>query len=256
MSTKRPGKADLHVHTSVSDGMADVPELLDHIEEHTDLDVVAITDHDHIGGAWKAREVWANRSHRFELVVGIEITTIQGHLLALFVEDPVDSLIPLEQAVEDVHRQEGVCIAPHPMSWVTRSLSRDSLLRMSNGGSGLHLDGIETATASSAGRIWTTSARRLNREQLGLPEIGGSDAHFPATVGCAHTEFEGRTAADLRSSILNGTTRAVSGGYPGLLDLGVGQVIRQTWRGLSTTPRTMGLGRTAKSFYRSIINSR
>lgn len=236
--------------------MADVPELLDHIEEHTDLDVVAITDHDHIGGAWKAREVWANRNHRFELVVGIEITTIEGHLLALFVEDPVDSLIPLERAIKDVHRQNGFCIAPHPMSWVTRSLSRDSLLRMSNGDAELRLDGIETRTASSAGRIWTRRAQQLNREQLQLAEIGGSDSHFAATVGCAHTEFTGHTAEDLRSSILNGTTSAVSGSYPSLLDLGVGQLIRQTWKGLRTTPRTMGLGRTARSFYQSMFNSR
>ncbi|MFQ5472594.1 MAG: PHP domain-containing protein, partial [Dehalococcoidia bacterium] len=79
MNTSRLGKADLHVHTSASDGMADASALLDYVEEHTDLDVVAITDHDDIRGAWRAREVWANRRYRFEVVTGIEITSIQGH---------------------------------------------------------------------------------------------------------------------------------------------------------------------------------
>lgn len=252
----RPGKADLHLHTSVSDGMADVPELLDHIEEHTDLDVVAITDHDHIRGAWKAREVWANRNHRFDIVPGIEVTTIQGHLLALFVEDPIDSLIPMEQAIREVHRQGGLCVIPHPMSWATRSLNRSSIIRVSNGDRELRVDGIETATGSSAGRIWTRKARMLNRALLNLPEIGGSDSHFSASVGCAYTEFPGRTAEELRSSILNRTTRAASRRYPSVFEIGIGQLMRQTWRGLSTTPRTMGLGRTAWSFCQSIFNIR
>lgn len=236
--------------------MSDVPELLDHIEEHTDLDVVAITDHDHIRGAWKTREVWANRSHRFDLVTGIEITTIDGHLLALFVEDPIDSLIPVERAIDEVHRQGGLCVIPHPMSWATRSLDRKSILRLTRGGGGLYFDGIETATGSSTGRIWTRRAQSLNSEHLNLPGIGGSDAHFTANVGCAYTEFPGRSAEELRSSILNRTTNAVSAAYPNLFELGIGQLMRQTWRGLSTTPRTMGLGRTAWSFCRSIFNIR
>lgn len=236
--------------------MSDVPELMDYIEEHTDLDVVAITDHDHIRGAWKAREVWANRSHRFEVVTGVEITTIEGHLLALFVEDPIESLTPLERAIEAVHDQGGLCVVPHPMSWATRSLGKQAILRASKGDNGLRFDGIETATGSSAGRIWTQRAKELNRDRLNLPEIGGSDSHFAATVGCAYTEFSGKTAAELRSSILNGTTRADTGRYPTIFELGIGQLARQTWRGLSTTPRTMGLGRTAWSFCQSIFNIR
>lgn len=237
--------------------MADVPELLDYIEERTDLDVVAITDHDHIRGAWRAREVWANRGYRFELIVGTEITTVEGHLIGLFVEDPVDSLTPVELALQEVHRQGGLCIVPHPMSWVTRSLDRETLLRVNeHAGDGIYFDAIETATGSAAGRLWIERAKRLNQERLGLPEVGGSDAHFPESVGCAYTQFEGSAADDLRSSIVNGTTSAESDGYPTLMELGIGPVIRQTWRGLNTTPRTMGLLPTARSFYKRIFKVR
>ena len=38
-------KADLHIHTSHSDGMYDVPELLDHVESETDLDLIAVQLH-------------------------------------------------------------------------------------------------------------------------------------------------------------------------------------------------------------------
>ena len=38
------GKADLHIHTARGDGMADLPELLDHVQQNTDLTVIAITE--------------------------------------------------------------------------------------------------------------------------------------------------------------------------------------------------------------------
>ena len=53
------GKADLHLHTLYSDGTASVAEVLDHVERHTDLDLVAITDHERIDGALRAREIHA-----------------------------------------------------------------------------------------------------------------------------------------------------------------------------------------------------
>jgi predicted metal-dependent phosphoesterase TrpH len=237
--------------------MADVPEILDHIEENTDLDVVAITDHDHVRGAWRAREVWANGRYRFELIVGVEVTTIEGHLLALFIEDPIDSLVPVEQALEAVRAQEGICIVPHPMSWATRSLDKNALIRIRDyRDSALRFDAIETATGSAAGRLWTRRAARLNDAELGLPPVGGSDAHFTATIGSAYTTFEGHSGGDLKRSILNGTTSAEAGSYPSVLELGIGQVMRQTWRGLNTTPRTMGLSRTAYSFFQRIFNVR
>src|SRR5438094_274782 len=56
------GKADLHIHTSFSDGMADVPELLDYVESETDLDIIGIVDHDDVRGALAAREQGATRT--------------------------------------------------------------------------------------------------------------------------------------------------------------------------------------------------
>jgi predicted metal-dependent phosphoesterase TrpH len=209
--------------------MEDASDLLDYVEEHTDLDIIAITDHDHIRGAWRAREVWANRRYRFEIVTGIEITSIQGHVLALFVDEPIPSLIQLDEALEQVHAQGGICVIPHPMSWLTRSLDQKSILEITTRRSdALYFDAIETATASSAGRIWIGKATRLNREHLHLAEVGGSDSHFPAATGCAYTQFDGRTGDDLRSSILNRTTSSICDGYPGLAQIGVGPIVKQT----------------------------
>ena len=254
-SERRPGKADLHVHTSFSDGMAEARELLDHVESQTDLDVLAITDHDDIAGAWKAREVWAKGRYRFDFVVGVEVTAIEGHLLALFVEDPVPNLCPLDRVLEEVHRQGGLCVIPHPLGWLTRSLDRKTMQRIAAAPRDLiHFDGIETASRSPAARVGQRRARVLNRSHLRLAEVGGSDAHFLSVIGSAHTEFEGRTAADLRQGVLSRTTRGVNGHHPTLAEIGVAQVLRQTWRGMMTTPRRMGWGPTAASFVRRIFN--
>ena len=42
------GTADLHMHTTASDGFAPVDVALDYIAQFKSLDVVAITDHDEI----------------------------------------------------------------------------------------------------------------------------------------------------------------------------------------------------------------
>jgi predicted metal-dependent phosphoesterase TrpH len=237
--------------------MADAKELLDYVEEHTDLDVLAITDHDDIAGSWQAREIWANGRYRFDFIVGIEVTAIEGHLLALFVEEPVPNLCPVEKVLEEVHQQGGVCVVPHPMSWLTRSLDRGSLLRIADmSRDGIHFDGIETANQSPAARLGLRRATDLNRERLNLAEVGGSDAHFLTVIGSAYTEFEGKTAEDLRESILARTTRGVNGLHPTIREIGLGQVLRQSFRGLMTTPRRMGLWPTTYSFVRRIFHLR
>ena len=74
LKTKPEGRglADIHIHTRVSDGMADIMELVDFVERETRLDVIAITDHDQIEGGYRARELAAKNNCRFEVVVGMD----------------------------------------------------------------------------------------------------------------------------------------------------------------------------------------
>jgi predicted metal-dependent phosphoesterase TrpH len=245
------GTADLHVHTALGDGMAEIPELLAYVEEHTNLSVIAITEHDDLRAAVAAREAWARGRYRFEVIVGEEVTTLEGHLLALYMEEPVPSLKPLAPTLEAVHRQGGLCIIPHPMSWLTRSIGQRSIERiLREGRDGVSFDGVELARGYP--RVSQEKARRLNRERYHLAEVGGSDAHFLQAVGAAATVFEGSTAQELRQAILARTTRAARGRYPSLRQIGLGQVIRQQWRGMLATPRKMGWLPTIASFVRRV----
>jgi predicted metal-dependent phosphoesterase TrpH len=251
------GKADLHVHTSYSDGMADVPSLLAHVESHTNLEIVAVTDHDDIRGSLAAREAWARGTYRFEVVPGMEVTTIEGHVLALFIDEPVPCLRGLDETLAAIHRLGGLAIIPHPLTWLTRGLGERHIRRVTaSERDGVHFDGIELTNGTPAGRLGARKARALNDRHLHLAEAGGSDAHFLLALGAGYTEFPGRTPQDLHQAILGRTTRGVGLPHPSLREIGVRQVVRQTFRGIMSTPRAQGWGPTARSFVQRMFTVR
>jgi predicted metal-dependent phosphoesterase TrpH len=247
------GKADLHVHSSHSDGMADVPSILNHVEANTDLDVIAITDHDDIRGSLAARDSHARGSYRFDVVTGMEVTTIEGHLLALYIDEPVRCLRPLEETLGAIHALGGMGVIPHPLTWLTRGLGERHIRRAI--AHGHWFDGVELTNGTPAGRSGAHRARSLNRD-LRLAEAGGSDAHFLAAVGAGYTEFPGRTADDLLVAIESRATRGVCEPHPSMREIGYANVARQTYRGIMSTPRAMGWGPTARSFVQRLFFTR
>ena len=233
--------------------MADIPELLDYVEAQTELSVIAVTEHDDLRAAFAARDAWARGSYRYDFIVGEEVTAIEGHLLALFIEEPVPSLKPLAPTLEAIHKQGGLAIVPHPMSWLTRSLGRRVIERvLRERTDGVYFDAIEVS-GSPAARVSAKKVQRLNREQYHLPEVGSSDAHFPETIGTSKTLFEGSTAQELRAAILAGKTSAEVGAYPSMRQIGVGRIVRQQWRGMMATPRQMGWLPTIASFVKRAL---
>src|SRR5881392_4120356 len=80
------GRADLHMHSTYSDGLATIEQILHQVQHHMHLDVIAITDHDVIEGALRARDLWARGRYRFDFVVGEEVSTNEVHMLALFIQ--------------------------------------------------------------------------------------------------------------------------------------------------------------------------
>jgi predicted metal-dependent phosphoesterase TrpH len=207
------GKADIHIHTTHSDGMATVEQVFDFVENNTDLDLIAITDHDMFDGAEQARNLAARRNYRFQVVTGTEVTTLEGHLLVLGIDKPVRSLQGLDKTIAAVHAQGGVVIAPHPMSWMIRSIGRNGLLRIQKDpNSEVYFDGFESLNPSIAGRVVAKQAHDLNARWLKLAETGGSDSHVLPTIGSATTIFPGKTAADLYRALAEKTT-SVQGHY-------------------------------------------
>lgn len=203
------GKADLHIHSGAGDGLPAVQEILDYVENETDLDLIAITDHDLIEGSIEARDLVAKGGYRFQVLVGMEITTLEGHLLAYDLEESVRMLQPLTRTTQLVHEQGGFCIVPHPMSWLTLSLGRWSIERILTAPrEKIRLDGLEILNPNLVGRVSYERVMALNEQRFHLPELGGSDAHFLSMIGQARTFFPGRTAEDFRQALESRTTRA------------------------------------------------
>jgi len=240
------GKADLHIHTSHGDGLDSIEAIFDHVEARTDLDVIAITEHDHLETALAAREAWARGSYRFDLVPGVEVTTLEGHVIALFVEEPIPSLRPVEETIEAVRRQGGICFVPHPMSWLTRSIGPGTMARVA--AAGLSFDAIELASGSPPARIAQAKARCLNDALYHLPAVGASDAHFRQAIGAGYTRFEGTTADGLRTAFDTRALHAEYKPYPSLREAGLVRTLSLPFVGLSATPKRLGWRRTAWSF--------
>jgi len=221
------GAADIHIHSSVSDGMASVQEILESVAEQGDLDVIAITDHDDIAGSYQARELAAQKNYPFEVVTGVEVNSLGGHLLALFIENSIPSRQSVAETISAIHAQRGLCILPHPMSMLSESLNHKDIIKIVNSNEpDLYFDGVEIVNATIVGSISNRRAKKINREYK-LAEMGGSDAHFLISVGSGYTIFPGKTAQDLRKSILERTTQAGRGNHVSYFDIGLMQIIKQ-----------------------------
>ena len=232
-------RADLHIHTRVSDGLASVERTIDHIEHETALDLVAITDHEDSRGGQRAREYAAGRGYRVEVIVGAEITTMQGHLLALFIEDAPKSFRGIEATIEAIHRKGGLAVIPHPMSWLTRSLSRRTIERvMAANEHGITFDAIELANPSPAGKVTRAKATAANK-RWALPALGSSDAHHLPHIATGWTEFDEPGAGGLLAAIRSGTTRPGMTSYPAAREVGYGNLALGLAWGYSATPRKM-----------------
>jgi predicted metal-dependent phosphoesterase TrpH len=199
-------KADLHIHTRLSDGGPSPEQVVDHVVRRTDLSVIAITDHNRIDGSVRVRERAAR--HGLQVVVGEEVSTADGHLLGVFLQDTIAPGMSMEETIAAVHEQGGLALAAHPFDLISSSL-------LGRGGRSwteeelvaLQLDGLETLNASLV-RHMANARAGLLAQGLGFTSVGGSDAHHLAVIGRAHTLFPGRTAEDLRRAILLGTASA------------------------------------------------
>jgi predicted metal-dependent phosphoesterase TrpH len=194
------GLADLHLHSTFSDGTATVEAILYYASTHTELDVIAITDHNTLEGAMQALKL-AER-FRVEVIPGMEVSTQEGDLLALFVTEPVAAGLTFVDTARRVREIGGLPIAPHPFDWLARGVGARRLRQIQQEHPGL-IAGVEVINGALLTPIGNHRAEKL-RWELGLPGVGGSDAHMLEDIGAGFTIFVGKSATELHTALENG----------------------------------------------------
>lgn len=190
---------DLQVHTDASPCSGAVPEDVVAAAAAAGLDGIAVTDHDTTAGVDAVR---AAAPDGLTVIPGVEVTTTQGHLLALDVCEPPPQADPLA-AIEDVHDQGGVAVLAHPFDRLRERYDADLEAIAAA------VDGVEVTNSRCVRPRYNRRARAFAAEH-GLAPTGGSDAHFPMEVGRAYTECD----LPVVEAVRRGETRAGGrGGY-------------------------------------------
>lgn len=204
------GKADIHIHTIFSDGLMSPEALVEYVVLRTDLNVIAVTDHDTIAGALVA-QAYANffreRFRTIDVIIGTEVTSADGDILALFVENDIRPGLSAEKTVAAIHEQGGLAIAAHPYSHAPFLLRMDGMKGVKHLIETIPFDGVEIRNGTPTELISNHVAARNNRRAKYIAETGGSDGHYLPSIGKTYTRFPGSTAEDLRHAVLNRTTQ-------------------------------------------------
>jgi predicted metal-dependent phosphoesterase TrpH len=197
---ERSGRADLHIHTLASDGISTVTEILDQADR-VGLDVIAITDHERVDAAHAARAMAEKRGSRVQVIIGEEITTRSGHLVALSIEQRIRPWGTLKASVAHVHEQGGLAVIAHPLVPYPLCVGAGSILKLFDEQDPIfHPDAIEVFNPTTARMRWTRELPDFARS-LRVTLVAGSDAHRAADVGHALTRFTGTSAEDLLGAI-------------------------------------------------------
>lgn len=204
-------KADLHIHSNESDGLASPEQIVEYAATRTDLSVIAITDHNTIEGALRAREA-ARYFPGLEVIIGSEITSKWGHILGLFLHEDVPSGLSAAATISAINEQGGIAIIAHPFA--NRAFGPFGLKSLGDRIGDVAFQAMEVYNSSP----YLVRANRLAAKAFlagqGVAATGGSDAHVLKAVGTGYTLFRGTSAEDLRRSIeeLETCARAGRGG--------------------------------------------
>ena len=190
---------DLQVHTDSSPCSRAAPADIVEAALEAGLDGLAITNHDTLAGYDEVDEL---APPELTVIPGVEVTTTQGHLLALYVHEEPPQADPVT-VIDHVHEQNGITILSHPFDQFREYFDTD-------------LDAVASRVDAVEARNSRCLLPRFNRrarafaDQHGLAITGGSDTHFPMEIGRAITVCD----EPLPEAIDSGATQTAGrGGY-------------------------------------------
>lgn len=174
---------DLHCHTSASFDSLAAPEAVVKAAATRGLTHLVITDHDRIDGALRARDA---APAGLTVIVGEEIKTADGDLVAAFLREAVPPGLSAADTIAAVRAQGGLVGIPHPFDRYRGSMLKDPRLKAI----APLVDWVEAHNARVVGGSGNERAA-LFAHETGLPGVAVSDAHSVIEVGVAYTTLDG-----------------------------------------------------------------
>jgi predicted metal-dependent phosphoesterase TrpH len=199
---------DLHCHTDASFDSLALPASVVRAAASRGLTHLAITDHDRIDGALRARDA---APAGLTVIVGEEVRTREGDLICVFLERAVPSGSSVVEAIAAARDQGALVGIPHPFDRHRASL----LMNPHVEDLAERVDWVETWNARLVVGGGNERAAAFART-FGLPGIAVSDAHSILEVGVAHSILHGDPST--RAGLLD-ALRSVSHSLAGAPDV-------------------------------------
>lgn len=175
---------DLHSHTLWSKDCVMSFEKIVHYCQKRGVDRIAITDHNTAAGALAMQKLAPDL-----VIVGEEVMTPQGEILAYFVRESVPAGLSPEETIRRLRDQGAVISISHPFDRLRKGAWQEAdLLRITD-----QIDAIEIFNARCLFPADNERALAF-AQQHGLPGTAGSDAHSSPEYGRAMVKispFEG-----------------------------------------------------------------
>jgi predicted metal-dependent phosphoesterase TrpH len=168
--------ADLHVHTTYSSDSLITSKDLVYFAKKRGLDAVAVTDHNQLEGAYRiAKET------DFLIIPGMEVSSVDGHIVALNVKELIAKGLSAPETVERIHKAGGVAVACHPYVYFKGCLKENVCGTF---------DAIEVINARAFPFKRSVKKAEETAKNLGLSRVAGTDAHYGPQIGYAYTSIE------------------------------------------------------------------
>lgn len=169
-------KLDLHLHSEFSeDGIGSPKELIKNLKKRG-LQGMSITDHNSIEGSLRALKI---APKDFIVIPGVEISTKDGHMIALDVKENIPKGLPIEETVENIIDLGGTPIVPH----IYRNMSGIKEIKLKS-----IINKISAIEVFNSCSTPQSILKMVNlAKKLNLGGTGGSDSHEPEYAGWGYT---------------------------------------------------------------------